>query len=375
MMQALGSKKGAQIMTPWRMGAILFGAALLAAAAFAGSRFRTSDTRTVTVRGGLARVTAPVVRRTLISAITLDGRVVKGAASQVQIGSVDVPNGSPVVTRPGPAVGSVIENGSQIAEVGEEPVFALKGTVPTYRTLSMGAHGRDVTQLQEDLTALGFYGDYVTGVYDQETADAVAKWFMAHGYAAPTEPVSEPGSKGRRAAAAAVLPQAEVVFEPELPATVIGDREVVGAEIAKDPLTIASGPIDVQVALTRAQASVVGGGQRAVFRVGVAGWRAARVAGVAGDTATLAPIRPLAGQRIGAHVLIKVIFQDSRKPVLAVPAIAVQTSGDGAQFVLVTKGGRLHRVTVNTGLDVGGEVAVSPVDGTLMAGDRVALSS
>jgi hypothetical protein len=60
--------------------------------------------------------------------------------------------------------------------VDERPVVALYGSVPLYRTLSEGAKGADVRQLERSLAALGYTGFTVDGTYTAATAEAVRAW-------------------------------------------------------------------------------------------------------------------------------------------------------------------------------------------------------
>jgi hypothetical protein len=54
-----------------------------------------------------------------------------------------------------PAVGQVISQGNVLYRVDGNPVVLLYGSTPAYRTLSAGASGADVKELNADLVALG----------------------------------------------------------------------------------------------------------------------------------------------------------------------------------------------------------------------------
>jgi peptidoglycan hydrolase-like protein with peptidoglycan-binding domain len=54
-----------------------------------------------------------------------------------------------------PAVGQVISQGHALYRVNNSPVVLLYGSTPAYRTLSAGASGPDVAELNRDLIALG----------------------------------------------------------------------------------------------------------------------------------------------------------------------------------------------------------------------------
>ena len=55
-----------------------------------------------------------------------------------------------------PAVGQVISQGHVLYRVNNSPVVLLYGSTPAYRTLSAGASGPDVAELNSDLVALGY---------------------------------------------------------------------------------------------------------------------------------------------------------------------------------------------------------------------------
>jgi peptidoglycan hydrolase-like protein with peptidoglycan-binding domain len=55
-----------------------------------------------------------------------------------------------------PAAGQVISQGHVLYRVNDSPVVLLDGSTPAYRTLSVGASGPDVEELNADLVALGY---------------------------------------------------------------------------------------------------------------------------------------------------------------------------------------------------------------------------
>lgn len=55
-----------------------------------------------------------------------------------------------------PAIGQVISQGHPLDRVNDRPVVLLYGSIPAYRTLSAGAKGPDVAELNADLVALGY---------------------------------------------------------------------------------------------------------------------------------------------------------------------------------------------------------------------------
>ena len=76
--------------------------------------------------------------------------------------------------------GTVLERGDVIAELDEDPVVLFYGDTPPYRLLSQGTdEGVDVTELEENLVALGYDEDYnivIDAEFDAATAAAVEAW-------------------------------------------------------------------------------------------------------------------------------------------------------------------------------------------------------
>jgi Putative peptidoglycan binding domain len=134
--------------------------ALAAAAALAGATVATG----VVVMSGAKQValaapqppanTANVEKRTLSAIVSQAGTLTYRARS----------DGSPysVINEAGgtytklPAVGRVIAQGRVVYRANDSPVVLLYGSTPAYRTLSAGATGPDVAELNADLVALGY---------------------------------------------------------------------------------------------------------------------------------------------------------------------------------------------------------------------------
>ena len=85
--------------------------------------------------------------------------------------------------------GAVIAAGDVVAEIDGTPVVALYGPVPQFRELSVDTEpGADITQLEENLVALGFDPEgavTVDDTFDAATADLVLAWEEALGLANP----------------------------------------------------------------------------------------------------------------------------------------------------------------------------------------------
>ncbi|NND01512.1 MAG: hypothetical protein HKN91_01875 [Acidimicrobiia bacterium] len=78
-----------------------------------------------------------------------------------------------------PEVGTVIDQGDVIYEINGEPVVALYGITPAYRTLqdlSDDMTGNDVAQFEEALAALGYTDFTVDDTFSNATESAVTEW-------------------------------------------------------------------------------------------------------------------------------------------------------------------------------------------------------
>jgi hypothetical protein len=73
-------------------------------------------------------------------------------------------------------VGSTVKRGEPLFKVNEQPVVALYGSVPLYRTLRDGSEGVDVQQLEQNLAELAYTGFTVDDTYNLDTAKAVSNW-------------------------------------------------------------------------------------------------------------------------------------------------------------------------------------------------------
>jgi multidrug efflux pump subunit AcrA (membrane-fusion protein) len=138
-----------------------------------------------------SRITAPVERRALSSAVTTRGTVRYGQPVEVTPAASTLKGtgqGSALVTRP-PTKGATLSENAVALEVAGRPVFVLQGDRPMYRDLRPGDTGEDVRQLEAALQRLGFSPGRVDGRYDVATEAAVDAWYEASGYTAqgPTD--------------------------------------------------------------------------------------------------------------------------------------------------------------------------------------------
>ena len=98
--------------------------------------------------------TAQVERRTLSAMVSQGGILTYRARSDGSPYSVINQAQGTYTELPG--LGRVISQGHVLYRVNDRPVVLLRGSTPAYRTLSAGASGPDVAELNADLVALGY---------------------------------------------------------------------------------------------------------------------------------------------------------------------------------------------------------------------------
>ncbi len=133
---------------------LLSAAAILAAAATGAAIVTSSGERPALAALRSQASTATVQAQELSATVAEDGSLTYRAQS----------DGSPytVINQAGgiytklPAIGEVIRQGRVLYRVNNSPLVLLYGSTPAYRTMSSGASGPDVAELNADLVALGY---------------------------------------------------------------------------------------------------------------------------------------------------------------------------------------------------------------------------
>jgi hypothetical protein len=135
---------------------MLAAAAVLAViAAAVGGVAVTSGAKPATAAAQPASATtARVQKRTLSATVPQDGILTYRARSDGSPYSV-INHARGTYTQL-PAAGKVISEGHVLYRVNDKPVVLLHGSTPAYRSLSAGATGPDVAELNADLVALGY---------------------------------------------------------------------------------------------------------------------------------------------------------------------------------------------------------------------------
>ncbi len=354
---------------------LVVGGALLTAGMIASTLVAASGTvsDTLTAAASGAGPTAPVGRRdlqvTLQAAGTLQ-RAYEWTVNHLAVATPVAPAGTAPAGGSGSTValveqkpsgistliavlaaGAPVDRGTTVYSVDAEPVVALLGPVPAWRTLQDGVSaGADVRQLEENLTALGLGGGLtVNEEFTSATAAAVEKWEAAIGRSDP----------------AGSIELGEVVFVPE-PGVVVQQTAAVGNAVRAGAPVLTVGSLS-QVITDGVDVDAVGSGAVAspVVARGQAGPEAAgSVAAVGRDVVedqiqiTIALTTPEPSRSTGSPATVT-LNGDSRKGALAAPVAALVDGPGGTPAVRVVDTQNERVVAVRTGIVADGGVEIT----------------
>jgi peptidoglycan hydrolase-like protein with peptidoglycan-binding domain len=338
---------------------------------------------------GLTQLTVPVTRQVITSTVLAQGVVtappevsqLPGASGGSATGGAVQPE-LPVVTKIFHPVGSQVTVGSVIVEVAGQPLFVFEGSEPAFRSLAPGESGSDVAQLQAGLESLGYsIGGDTSGVFGAGTEGAVAAYFQAIGYPVPKISVGAKADRGP------MVPLAEIMFVPHLPATVVKVAGPVGQEASGSLVTLSMGDPGIAGQLSPGSAGLVrknmdvtitdpatGRSRRGYVRsVGQRTQTSGSISGGVYVPVTIFSDSPLPTSMIGQDVALTIGAASSAGPVLAVPDAAVFARADGETYVTKMTGPRSDvQVPVHVDLTGNGMVAITPAGrATLVPGDQV----
>jgi multidrug efflux pump subunit AcrA (membrane-fusion protein) len=302
--------------------------------------------------------TGTVARRTLAERLTATGTI--GYAGEATVFA----RLSGTVTAL-PAVGDVVRRGEPLYSLGAEPVLLMYGSAPAYRTLADGiSRGKDVEQLEANLTALGYEPGAVDEEFTSATTEAVSAWQEDLGLEASGEV-----ELGRVAFLRG--PQRVTKLEATLGEAFAGagtgsvpvlrtssTRRVVRVDLEADQQSIAHRGQRVRVLLP--SGAEVPGEVTGLTHV-EASPRRGGPAGEGGKAGVVATIALADGRRIpaldGASVDIR-FTQQVRRKVLSVPLTALVAIGGGRFAVHVLEGAAGRQLVVAPGLAADGYVEV-----------------
>ncbi|MGD9704431.1 MAG: peptidoglycan-binding protein [Acidimicrobiia bacterium] len=247
------------------------------------------------------------------------------------------------------AIGSPIANGDVIYTVDGQPVVALHGNQPAWRTLESGIDdGPDVRQLEQSLVDLGYDPDATVTIddsFDNDTEAAIERW--QEGLDVDPTGAVELGSIVFVAADTTITAHlAAVVGEDVTDGTAIvslsGSSHHVVIEVPTELQTVVTPGLDVDIAGTAGVVSVLRSAERDSMTV---------------VQALITPIEPL-DEPTGTVVTVRIDVTSAIAATI-VPAEALVSRLDGTYAVQVGSPDGPHEFLPVTVLAVsGGDVAV-----------------
>ncbi|MFC5824386.1 peptidoglycan-binding protein [Nonomuraea insulae] len=298
----------------------------------------------------LPPVTAQVTKQTLNDTRDADGELGYGPVTTA------------VSRQPGtitwlPDSGATITRGKSLFRVDNKPVMLLYGDVPAYRDLKIGVEGKDVENLERNLSKLGYDGFTVDDEFTYDTYEAVKEWQEDRG-------LDETGvvELGRVVFAPGKVRVESLDSEKGSPAqpgqkilTYTGTSKVITVQLEAEDQRMAKKGAKVKVTLPDGKS--VNGKVTEVATVIVPG---------DGQSEPETRVEALVsiGNAKSAKELDKasvdVTFTASqRKNVLTVPVAALVALQEGGYGLEVIEGGKSRYIGVETGLFAGGRVQVS----------------
>jgi membrane fusion protein, multidrug efflux system len=315
------------------------GAAVLAAASVGLTVGLPTGAAKPTPTSGPAK-TAKVTRQNLSDSETKSGTLGYGSSTSI---SSRVDGTLTYVA----AAGSTIQRGQTLFRVNELPVVLLYGTLPFYRVLKPGDTGADVTQLKENLKALGYSGF---------TTSAVKKWQKSLGWEEtgivdPARIVCAASAVRVEGTAASV---GDMAGHDQTVLTLTGTRRVVTTSLEVDDSRLA--PVNATVKVTLPDGKTVDGKVESAKTVVVPGQNG-------GEASTrIDVVIGLGEAKIDLEqASVRIIFTAStREKVLTVPVaalLALREGGYGVEAML--DGGATKMIPVKTGLFAAGRVEIT----------------
>lgn len=248
-------------------------------------------------------------------------------------------------------VGATASPGTVLYTADQQPVIALIGHLPAWRTLNEGVdHGADVRQLEENLVALGYGTDLdVDETFTAATAAAVETWETDLGRAAPDGQVSigdvvfltAPGDVlGHETAVGDTLDAGSPVL------TIGSEQRIVVANVdATDAASWTAGStVEVEWAdTTTTEGTVIGTGREVTD----------------GQVELTVAFSPATGERRSGAGATVTLVDARRDGAVAVPVAAVVDDAGSPAVRVAQPDGPDHLVAVETGLVANGWVEIT----------------
>jgi hypothetical protein len=162
--------------------ALVFVVLLAAASWVIGSKIQSpAEAAARTAPPTPSPILVPVEKRVLTSDVITRGTARFGLPQSISLAQSPLKTGPGIITTL-PARGDQLEEGDVLLTVSGRPVFVLQGDIPVYRDLFPGLSGEDVHQLEDALKRLRFDPGSIDGVFDADTAAALADLYASAGY-------------------------------------------------------------------------------------------------------------------------------------------------------------------------------------------------
>ena len=259
-----------------------------------------------------------------------------------------------------PTAGAVIHSGECLYQVGDEPAYLFRGSVPAWRTFESGmSNGEDITQLQTVLGEMGHMQAEPDGNFGWRTIQAVRAWQKAVG-------LERTGS----------LPLGRIVFDAgdlrvgELKSR-LGDTAAAQGDLYN--ATSTAQVVDVNLKLADQQLAVVGnkvalhlpGAVESTGTITAVGTPVEKTGSDNSSKERFIPLTvvpdDLSATSSFQEVSVTVgLPSEKRENVLSVPVSAlIALTAEQFGVELVEDGGSTRKVPVTTGMFAGGRVEVS----------------
>ena len=335
-------------------------------------------------------ILVPAEERLLSTDVVTRGTARFGSAQTLSLTPTALKSGRAVVTRL-PEVGDELAEGDVVMTVSGRPVFLLEGSEPSYRDLGPRIKGEDVRQLEAAIERMGIDPGPVDGLFGNRTESAVVQMYRAAGYnpvrateeqLAEVRPVEAGLVRNARAEAGIQVPADEVIFVPSTPVRVTELAVEPGDEAGGAIMTVTDVVVTIDSSLPLEEAPLVQEGMEVLIdepdlgieETGVVS-RVAETPGTDGVDGFHVYLEVLVDgappTMVGASVRLTIPIESTEGPVLVVPVSALSLAPDGSSRVQRATDGGLEFVGVDPGLSAGGFAEVTPIDGTLEAGDLV----
>ncbi len=402
---------------------VLASLALATVAFILGSHIKSPAQAAATAKPPpLTTITVPIQKEILKSEVTFRGNVVE--TNPISITPPTIGAGElPVVTGDYVKAGDKVGLGSVLLAISDQPIILMQGTIPAFRNMQYQDQGSDIAELQNNLVELGFsIGNDKPGVYGVGTAKAVKELFSSLGFQPNMSEFSIPDTSKSSAkttktdstskatggviqnssgqsntlVSLATVPLGEIVFLPNLPTYVISDKTSLGEKLVgisqegnTGLITLGSDDLSVtgQVSSLDGQSLRVGMGATLVDNVTNKKWPAKITkisqatsqgnSGIPEVNVSLSPstTSTLPQSELGNNLQVILTTASTSHPVFVVPIAAIYARQNGSSFITVIKHNHPINIKINVGLDVSGNVEVTPIDSTISAGEQVVVGA